>query len=244
MREPQAEATEIARTLRSRAADLPPQRRLKVPGAAREVLGLHKGDLLELVASWLKTNEGFGDEELFGTACALWNGKTREEQFVASRMLARRPDILEPVPWTGVHSWLDGIDSIEGADAAAIYLVAPWTAFDLTARLPALRSLLVPGNLVGRRVALVATAAMRSKEGYPGITLEFVKRTVDDREPLVVDAIVWALCALARHHRPLVEAFLEETDRLDQLAREQVENWLQTGSRKGLVDREWRFPQR
>lgn len=242
MYNPQSEATVVATSLRARAATVPPERRLKVPGATREVLGLHKRDLLGFVNAWLEANSDIGEDELFATARQLWEGSTREEQFVASRILGRRPKILERRTWEQLWPWLDAVDSVEGADAAAIYAVAPWVGFDVVTRLSSLRSLLEPGNLVGRRVGLVATAALRSEDGYPEVVFEFVGRTIADREPLVVDAVVWALCALSRHHRPLVERFLAESDGLDRLAREQVENWLRTGSRRGLVEREWRLP--
>ena len=237
-----AESRLIARALRERACQVPPGRRLEVPGAAREVLGLRKPELLDAVLDWLALRPDVVGQDLFDTCRHLWSGSTREEQIFSTRLLARRDAALGHQDWSTVLAWLDGADSVEAADAAAIFLVAPWVLHDFGPRLSNLRTLVRPGDLRRRRVALVATTGLRKCNGYPDLVEDFARSVITDREPLVVDGLVWALCALSRHHRAAVESVLRASPGLDPVAREQVGNWLRIGSRKGLVPREWRIP--
>lgn len=242
MYEPAREAANLAIVLRQRAGALLSERRLQVPSAEREVLGLRKAEIHGAVSEWVAATAGIEDPSVFETCQHLWAGPTREEQLVSTRILARRREALANQPWEKIRPWLDEVDSVEGADAAAIYIFGPWASFDLAGRLDPLRSLLRPNDIVGRRVALVATTTLRSQSDYADAAQEFVDATAADREPLIVDAVIWALCALSRFHRDLVERYLERSTDLDQIAREQVQNWLDTGSRARLDDRDWRIP--
>lgn len=244
MYDPEAESKLIAQTLRRCADQIPPERRLKVRGATRDVLGLRKPELLGAISDWRADRSEIKGQELLGTCRHLWFGRTREEQMFSTRLLARGDTGLDTQPWEEILRWLDEVDSVEAADAAAIYLVAPWALHDLPARLSALRTLLGPRDLMWRRVALVATTGLRKCEGYPELVKEFCQSVVFDCELLVVDGVVWALCALSRQNRSAVESILQTLTELHPLAREQVDNWLRTGSRRGLVPQEWRMPGR
>ncbi len=60
---------------------------------------------------------------------------------------------------------------------------------------------------------------------------------------MVVDAVTWVLCALARRHRGVVKEFIVDSAALHPLVRGQVDNWLRTGSRRNAAVHEWRIPQ-
>jgi len=89
-----------------------------------------------------------------------------------------------------------------------------------------------------RRAALVSTVPLNVKaqggHGDPDRTLEVCHNLVDDRDPMVVKALSWALRALALRDPEAVRGFLERNEgRLAALVVREVRNKLETGRRDG-----------
>ncbi len=89
-----------------------------------------------------------------------------------------------------------------------------------------------------RRAALVSTVPLNVKaqggHGDPDRTLAVCSALVDDRDPMVVKALSWALRALAVRDPDAVRAFLERNDgRLAPLVAREVRNKLETGRKTG-----------
>ena len=240
-----AEHARLAARLRAAADALDPSRRLAVPDASREVLGLHKTQLLSVLREWRKAHAGVAERDLLALFEALWSAVTREEQMLATRLLALRPAAVPGVEWREIERWRRQVDSLETGDAFAVHVLGPWVLHDVPGRLDRVRVMLQSGDLMDRRLALIVSVWLnrgRQGETHPEVTVEFVDRVVDDREPAVMDAASWALRALARHHRDIVEEYLATRDRLAPLVRGEVLNWLATGTKKGLGVQPWLIP--
>jgi 3-methyladenine DNA glycosylase AlkD len=85
-----------------------------------------------------------------------------------------------------------------------------------------------------RRAAVVSTVPLNSRArggtGDPARTLSICRLAVDDRDPMVVKALSWALRELAKRSRVDVERFLNEHDaRVAALVRREVGSKLRTG---------------
>lgn len=93
-------------------------------------------------------------------------------------------------------------------------------------------------NLWWRRAALVSTVPLNVKaqggRGDTGRTLAICSALIDDREPMVVKALSWALRALAVRDPDAVRGFVEgKESRLPALVVREVRNKLQTGRKAG-----------
>ena len=85
-----------------------------------------------------------------------------------------------------------------------------------------------------RRAALVATVPLNNKTrggaGDSPRTLDICRLLMDDRDPMVIKALSWALRELAKRDAQSVRKFLEkERDKLPSQVLREVENKLKTG---------------
>ncbi len=85
-----------------------------------------------------------------------------------------------------------------------------------------------------RRAAVVSTVPLNSRvrggEGDPPRTLRVCSVVLDDRDPMVVKALSWALRELAKRDASAVRAFLAHNDeRVAALVRREVTTKLDTG---------------
>jgi 3-methyladenine DNA glycosylase AlkD len=85
-----------------------------------------------------------------------------------------------------------------------------------------------------RRAAVVSTVPLNSRArggtGDAARTLPICRLVLDDRDPMVVKALSWALRELAKRSPADVERFLDEhDDRLPALVRREVRSKLRTG---------------
>jgi 3-methyladenine DNA glycosylase AlkD len=85
-----------------------------------------------------------------------------------------------------------------------------------------------------RRAGVVSTVALNSRarggNGDPARTLAICRLALDDRDPMVVKALSWALRELAKRSPADVERFLDEHEtRLPALVRREVRSKLRTG---------------
>lgn len=240
-----AEHVWLASRLRATAAELAPERRLAVPEAAREVLGLHKTSLLAVAREWRERQPKPSDDELLALCWRLWAGATREEQMLATRLLPSGADAVPAMDWETVQRWRREVDSVEAGDAFAVSVLGPWVLHDVPRRLHRARVMLVDGDLMDRRLALLVTVWLNRRRpgaAHAEVTVEFVDQVLDDREQLIMDAASWALRALARSHRDVVEQYIASREQLAPLVAGEVRNWLATGTRSGLTTQPWRIP--
>ena len=89
-----------------------------------------------------------------------------------------------------------------------------------------------------RRLTLVATVPLNSKarggSGDSRRTLRVCRLLLDDRDPMVVKAMSWALRELAKQEPMCVKEFVElEEGRIAVLAKREVRNKLRTGKKTG-----------
>lgn len=93
-----------------------------------------------------------------------------------------------------------------------------------------------------RRAALVSTVPLNVKaqggRGDPERTLAICRALIDDRDPMVVKALSWALRALAVRDPDAVRAFVKENEAgLSASVLREVRNKLQTGRKAGSKTR-------
>ena len=144
---------------------------------------------------------------------ALFDGGSWPERVVASELLVDRQDVLRLLNVTSVERWTKGL--------------ADWGSVDLygvTVAGVAWREGRIADGLVMkwsrsssrwlRRLALVATVPLNSRArgglGDPARTLGICRALVDDRDPMVVKALSWALRELAKRNPESVLRFIQE----------------------------------
>ena len=94
------------------------------------------------------------------------------------------------------------------------------------------------GNLWWRRAAIVSTVALnlKSRGGKSDSkrTLMICEKVINNREPLIVKALSWALRELSKSDKPAVERFMEKYySHMAKLARREIYTKLETGRKNG-----------
>jgi 3-methyladenine DNA glycosylase AlkD len=166
-------------------------------------------------------------------ARSLISGGGWPEHVVAWESLAKHRTAFALVDDALVEEMADGLSDWPSIDLYGVTIVGPawnkrqvsdgkileWTKSDDRWR---------------RRLALVATvplnAAGRGGKGDAQRTLRICRVLLDDREDMVVKAMLWALRELTKRQPDEVEKFLEtESDKLAARVKREVRNKLDTG---------------
>ena len=158
---------------------------------------------------------------------------TFEFRFVAYELVQHHPATASSLDVKDLERLGNGMDSWGAVDCFACYLAGPaWRERQIADSV--VRRWSRSKNRWWRRAALVATVPLNNKTrggtGDSRRTLEICGLLMDDRDPMVVKALSWALRELAKRDKSSVSEFLENGgDKLPAQALREVRNKLATG---------------
>jgi 3-methyladenine DNA glycosylase AlkD len=155
------------------------------------------------------------------------------DRFVAYEIVASHRPALARLRTADLRRLGRGMDSWSDVDTFACYVAGPaWREHQVAdaeiARWARSK------DRWWRRAAVVSTVPLNSRarggSGDPARTLSICQLAVDDRDPMVVKALSWALRELAKRSRADVERFVHQYDaRVAALVRREVHSKLRTG---------------
>jgi 3-methyladenine DNA glycosylase AlkD len=159
-------------------------------------------------------------------------------RFIAYELVQHHPATASSLDVTDLERLGNGMDSWGSVDCFACYLAGPaWRERQIADSV--VRRWSRSKNRWWRRAALVATVPLNNKTrggtGDSRRTLEICGLLMDDRDPMVVKALSWALRELAKRDKSSVREFLENAgDKLPAQALREVRNKLATGLKNPL----------
>ncbi|MGC9399226.1 MAG: DNA alkylation repair protein [Anaerolineae bacterium] len=180
--------------------------RLHACGEASQVAAVRR-----VTRDWQRAHPDVSLETLFALVEALWDGGSRVERLAALHLLARYPCHITALTWAHFERWRHDLKDRSVADTLARHVFAPWLLANPAHRFGHLWNRLLLGDRWSRRLALVATVGLNRAHpgvGHPGVTLFLVDQVWDAREPLVQEALAWALRVLAEEDSALVRDYV------------------------------------
>jgi len=157
----------------------------------------------------------------------------RVPRFVGDELIASRPDAMDTLDLIKLKRLGSSISSWDQVDCFACYLSGPaWRRGRIDNQ--AIEEWARSKDRWWRRAALVSTVPLNVKArgggGDTERTLRICGLLIDDRDPMVVKALSWALRALAGRDRDAVTQFVDQNEaRLPALVRREVRHKLVTG---------------
>lgn len=164
---------------------------------------------------------------------AMLIARGRVPRFVGEELIASRPDALATLHQSQVERLGFGISSWDQVDCFACLLAGPaWREGHIGDK--AIVQWARSNDRWWRRAALVSTVPLnvnaQGGQGDARRTLRICTLLIDDRDPMIVKALSWALRALVRRDSDAVRQFLSEHNaRLPALVRREVQCKLTTG---------------
>jgi 3-methyladenine DNA glycosylase AlkD len=155
------------------------------------------------------------------------------DRFVAAELLAAHPAAMNSLRVDDVRRLGGGMDSWADVDVFACILAGPlWRVGQLSDA--EVRRWARSQDRWWRRAAIVSTVPLnirsRGGKGDPVRTLAMCRLLLDDRDPMVVKALSWALRELAKREPAVVRKFLaEHGTSVPALVRREVQTKLRTG---------------
>jgi len=213
-----ASAKEFTKAIQARIDALPNPRTQDV----REV----RRDFSRLLA---KT----GPDVVMKVALDLLKLSVFEFRFVAYELIQHHRTTASSLDRATLEKLGHGMDTWAAVDCFACYLAGPaWREGQIADNV--VRRWSHSRNRWWRRAALVATVPLNNKArggiGDSSRTLEICSLLMDDRDPMVVKALSWALRELAKRDPQSVSRFLtKERNKLASQVIREVENKLATG---------------
>jgi 3-methyladenine DNA glycosylase AlkD len=166
------------------------------------------------------------------------------DRFVASELVGAHRATMEHVTAGDLRKLGEGIDSWEDVDVFASLVTGPaWREGRITdaeiARWARSK------DMWWRRTAIVSTVPLNNRtrggNGDARRTLAVCRMLLDDREPLIVKAVSWALRELSKRDAATVEKFIAANDaKLAPLVRREVRAKLSTGLKNPRLRRSTR----
>jgi 3-methyladenine DNA glycosylase AlkD len=155
------------------------------------------------------------------------------DRFLAYEIVASHPQALARVRTAELRRLGRGMDSWGDVDTFACYVAGPAWRERQVADAEIARWVRSKDRW-WRRAGVVTTVPLNNRArggtGDAGRTLAVCRLALDDRDPMVVKALSWALRELAKRSPVDVERFLDEHDaRLPALVRREVRSKLRTG---------------
>jgi 3-methyladenine DNA glycosylase AlkD len=198
-----------------------------------EILGVPAPKLREVVRRLHQELKGEGPEYVVEMALSLKEMGIHECRQIAYELLDCRQDARSLLEIRTVRALGEGNDNWASVDGFSVFVSGQlWRE----GRIPDEEVLFwaASRDRWWRRTALVSTVPLnvRSRGGTGDVTrtLRVCQALVNDRDPMVVKALSWALRALVGVDRKAVERFLEVNDAaLPSLVEREVRTKLQTG---------------
>jgi 3-methyladenine DNA glycosylase AlkD len=155
------------------------------------------------------------------------------DRFVASEIVAAHHPTMEQISPREMLKLGKGMDSWDDVDVFASYVTGPaWREGRITDA--EIARWAHSKDMWWRRTAIVSTVPLNNRtrggNGDARRTLAVCRILLDDREPLIVKAVSWALRELSKRDPKAVEKFIAANDtRLAPLIRREVRAKLTTG---------------
>lgn len=155
------------------------------------------------------------------------------DRFLAYEIITSHPRTLARLRTPDLRRLGRGMDSWGDVDTFACYVAGPAWRERQVADAEVARWVRSQDRW-WRRAGVVSTVPLNSRArggtGDAARTLAICRLVVDDRDPMIVKALSWALRELAKRSPVDVEGFLDEPDaRLPALVRREVRSKLRTG---------------
>jgi 3-methyladenine DNA glycosylase AlkD len=156
-----------------------------------------------------------------------------EFHFIAYELVQHHHETASSLDAAALEKLGNGMNGWAAVDCFACYLAGPaWRKRQISDSV--VRRWSRSSDCWWRRAALVATVPLNNKTrggaGDSTRTLDICHLLVNDREPMVIKALSWALRELAKRDAPSVREFLrKERDKLAAQVVREVENKLATG---------------
>jgi 3-methyladenine DNA glycosylase AlkD len=171
--------------------------------------------------------------EVMAIAAKLLETPSTYHRFVAYELIHHHAPALSQVTARSLEKLGEGINGWDQTDTFGIYLAGPvWQKRQVPDAV--IHKWTRSPDRWWRRAALVATVALNSKsrggQGDVRRTLQVCRMLENDRDPMVVKALSWALRVLAKVQPRAVQQYVSERgEALAALVRREVRNKLTTG---------------
>ena len=157
------------------------------------------------------------------------------DRFIAAELLATHRDAMQSLEAADLRKLGQGMDSWDDVDIFACFVAGPsWREGRISDA--EIRRWARSTDRWWRRAAVVSTVPLNNRTrggaGDPERTLAVCRLMLDDRDPMVVKALSWALRELAKRDATSVQQFLaEHGNDVPALVRREVNTKLRTGKK-------------
>ena len=192
---------------------------------------------MRLIAKeWTKAHRHLPAEEFAGVVTSLIEGESGTEKMMAGMLLdysTKDQRQFDPVLF---DRWLDHLEGWAEVDALC---TGPYTVTEIPAGFATWKKLLTrfskSDNIQKRRAALVMLCSPVSKtadERLATTALDLIDRLKHEKAILITKAISWLLRSMIRHHRALVDEYVDANeDGLPKIAVRETRVKLDTGTK-------------
>lgn len=165
---------------------------------------------------------------------SLYQADSFEERQLASYFLTNCPQAIETLSTKDFDFFIKQVDNWAVSDALS-HVLGRWFLKKPKQATSYLGRLVKDRNLWARRQALVVSFYInfyQNQVDYSHLPLKFVEETKQEKHPMIVKAISWALRGLAKHQPKKLEKYLKSKgDSLPALARREAIKKLKTGKK-------------
>lgn len=196
--------------------------------------GVKTGDLKKIAKKWLKENKDEDPKIKAETIKKLYLAESFDEKILASFICDKQPDIIKEFLQKDFDLFIKEVDNWAVSDCLSDIL-AQWVLINPKLRINYLKKLIKSKNLWARRQALVVSFYLnftQNEVDYSNLVFEFVEKTKQEKHPMIVKAVSWALRGLVKYHSSALRKYLDENlQTLPSLARREVVKKLETGKK-------------
>jgi 3-methyladenine DNA glycosylase AlkD len=200
-------------------------------------LGVRTPDFRVLIKEWWVEIKNWPPEKLIVFAKELVETRIFECNQLAYELLSKNKNALSLLKLKDLEELGKNMDNWATTDCFSV-MISGWAWRENQITDADVLNWLETGNLWWRRAAIVSTVALnlKSRGGKSDAkrTLMICEKVINNREPLIVKALSWALRELSKSDKPAVEKFMEEYDsQMAGLVRREVYTKLETGRKNG-----------
>jgi 3-methyladenine DNA glycosylase AlkD len=203
-----------------------------------EVLGVRTPDVRATARGWRRANRDADAASVRSLVDTLWAAPSREERALGLEILRLHPELLASLPAGWPRDRAADLDDWALCDLLGTAIVGPWVLADPPARMELLYELVAGDGVWRPRLALVATVPItRSGAVAADLALSLLDRALGRREPMIVNAVSWALRKVAKKERRRASLYLRDRgDVLAAVVRREAGSVIRTGRKSGRAD--------
>jgi len=200
-------------------------------------LGVRTPDFRVLIKEWWVEIKNWSPEKLIVFAKELVATRIFECNQLAYELLSKNKNALGLLKLSDLEELGKNMDNWATTDYFSV-AISGWAWRENQITDADILNWLETGNLWWRRAAIVSTVALnlKSRGGKSDAkrTLMICEKVINNREPLIVKALSWALRELSKSDKPAVEKFMEKYDsQMAGLAKREIYTKLETGRKNG-----------